>query len=240
MVVTMVDINRHKFFLLQLLKEIYSDPELASILGFKGGTALMFFYDLPRFSVDLDLDLLDPDKAGIVYHKIRDIVLKYGSIFDEAKKHFGVLVVLDYGRGERKLKIEISGRQFNSRYEIKDLLGFSVKVMVLPDMFAHKLCALTDRKIPIHRDIFDTWFFLQRRTPVNKAIVETRMKMSFGEYLERCIDLLKSLKGRHLLDGLGELTDPAMKIFVKTKLLQETIRLLRMFKEYPLFDGEKR
>jgi predicted nucleotidyltransferase component of viral defense system len=50
----MVDINRHRFLLVQILKDIYADLELANCLGFKGGTALMFFYDLPRFSVDLD------------------------------------------------------------------------------------------------------------------------------------------------------------------------------------------
>jgi len=54
----MFDINRHRFYLVQILKDVYSDLELANYLGFKGGTALMFFYDLPRFSVDLDFDLL--------------------------------------------------------------------------------------------------------------------------------------------------------------------------------------
>lgn len=63
----MFDINRHKFFMVQLLKEIYSDPELATCLGFKGGTALMLFYDLPRFSTDLDFDLLS---IGQVYQKM--------------------------------------------------------------------------------------------------------------------------------------------------------------------------
>ena len=232
---TMFDINRHKFFLLQILKDIYSDTDLANDLGFKGGTALMFFYDLPRFSVDLDFDLLFQEKTDLVYQKIRKIILKYGKVFDEAKKHYGLLVVLDYGFGERKLKIEISNRQFDSRYEIKDLLGFNVKVMVVSDMFAHKLCALTDRKTTIHRDIFDTWFFLQRRTPVNRYIVESRMNMEFEQYLEQCIARLESLKHRSLLDGLGELTDPAMKSFVKNKLLSETISLLKIFKIYPLF-----
>jgi hypothetical protein len=46
----MMDVNRHKFFLVQILKDIYSDIELANWLGFKGGTSLMFFYDLPRLS----------------------------------------------------------------------------------------------------------------------------------------------------------------------------------------------
>jgi len=34
----MVSIHKHKFFLLQILKDIYSDIELANCLGFKGGT----------------------------------------------------------------------------------------------------------------------------------------------------------------------------------------------------------
>lgn len=37
----MIDINRHKFFMLQILKDIYSTPVLAASLGFKGGTAAM-------------------------------------------------------------------------------------------------------------------------------------------------------------------------------------------------------
>jgi len=45
-----MDLNKHKFFMLQILRDIYSDLELANNLGFKGGTALMFFYNLPRFS----------------------------------------------------------------------------------------------------------------------------------------------------------------------------------------------
>lgn len=91
----MVAINKHRFFLVQLLKDIYSDPPLAVNLGFKGGTALMFFYDLPRFSVDLDFNLLDPGSENSVYLKLRQIVLKYGSIHDEAQKHYGPLILLD-------------------------------------------------------------------------------------------------------------------------------------------------
>jgi len=101
----------------------------------------MFFYDLPRFSVDLDFDLIDKSKEKVVYEKIRKIILKYGKIHDEAIKFYGLIIVLDYGAGERKLKIEISNRTFDNQYEIRNLLGIDVKVMVAPDMFAHKLCA---------------------------------------------------------------------------------------------------
>ena len=65
-----MDINRHKYFMMQVLKDIYTDSELASSLGFKGGTALMFFYNLPRFSVDLDFNLIDKTKEKRVYDKV--------------------------------------------------------------------------------------------------------------------------------------------------------------------------
>jgi len=65
--------------MVQILKDIYSDIELSNCLGFKGGSALMFFYDLPRFSVDLDFNLLDPSKEDMVYQKVRLLLLKYGT-----------------------------------------------------------------------------------------------------------------------------------------------------------------
>ena len=130
--------------MVQLLKDIYNDAELANYLGFKGGTALMLFHELPRFSVDLDFNLLMPDKYDIVYQKIRKIALKYGKIHDEAHKFNGGLIVLDYGVFERKLKIEFSKRNSNDTYEIQNILGIKIKTMILSDMFSNKLCALLD------------------------------------------------------------------------------------------------
>ncbi len=230
----MVSINKHKFFLMQILKDIYSDIELANCLGFKGGTALMFFYDLPRFSVDLDFNLLDPAKEKAVYEKVRKILSKQGKIFDEALKFYGPIIVLDYGTGERKLKVEISSRQWNNRYEIKNLLGINMQVMVASDMFAHKLCAMLDRGEVTNRDIFDSWFFMQKRTPINKDIVETRMEMPLVDYIQKCIEHLESMSDRGMLNGLGELMDEDMKKFVRSKLRTETISLLRFYKEFPI------
>jgi len=230
----MIDLNKHKFLLIQILKDVYSDIELSNCLGFKGGTALMFFYDLPRFSVDLDFNLLDKDLEDLVYNKVRKILLKYGSIYDEAKKHYGPIVVLNYGYGERKLKVEISNRVFENRYEIKNLLGINVKVLVQEDLFAHKLCALLDRKGITNRDIFDCWYFMEKRTPINKDIVEARMKMSLPEYLQQCIDLLESMNDKGLLHGIGELMEDSMKKFVQSKMRNETISLLKFYKEFPI------
>ncbi len=206
----MLDINKHKLYLFQILKDIYEDKELSGILGFKGGTALMFFYDLPKFSVDLDFNLLNPDKEKQVYNKITGIL------------------------SEHKLKIEISKRDFDDSYEIKNLLGVSIKVMVKPDMFAHKLCALMDRKAITNRDVFDCWFFMNSKTPLNKSIVEQRMGMPLPDYLQKCIDMLQTMSDKGLLNGLGELMDDEMKNFVRHKLRTESITLMKFYKQFPV------
>ena len=80
-----MDKQKHKLYMAQILSLIFKDKDLCNVLGFKGGTALMFFHGLPRFSTDLDFNLLDSDKVDIVYAKIRRILLRFGNIDDEAK-----------------------------------------------------------------------------------------------------------------------------------------------------------
>jgi hypothetical protein len=184
----------------------------------------------------LDFNLIDISKEEIVYNKIRKILLKYGTIYDEAKKFYGPIIVLDYGIGERKLKVEISNRLFDNHYEVKNLLGINMKVMVQADMFAHKLCALLDRNELTNRDIFDCHFFLQKRTPINKTIVEQRMNLPLADYIQSCIDSLEKTSDKGILNGLGELMDEETKKFVRTKLRTETIDLLRFYKEFPIIE----
>lgn len=229
----MLDLNKHKLFIVQILKDIYSDIELGNSLGFKGGTALMLFYGLPRFSVDLDFNLINEKKADTVYNKVRSIIRKYGKIKDEARKHFGIIIVLDYGQTERNLKVEISTRVVSDSYETKNFLGINVRVMCISDMFAHKLCALLDRNVLVNRDIFDCYFLMQQRTPVNKAIVEQRMKVDFSTYLEKCIVAIENVNEKRILSGLGDLMDEETKKFVKIKLKSEVVSLLKFYQKYP-------
>lgn len=230
----MIDINKHRLFLVQILKDVYSDIELAGSLGFKGGSALMFFYGLPRFSVDLDFDLIEREKEQTVFRKVHKILLRYGTIYDEAMKFFGPVIVLNYGPGERKLKIEISNRLYENRYEVKNYLGINMKVMILPDMFAHKLCALLDRETIAGRDVFDCWFFMKNRTPLNKDIIESRMQLQLADYIQTCIERVERINDKSLLQGTGELMDNVMKKFVRTKLRAETIAYLKFYKEFPI------
>jgi predicted nucleotidyltransferase component of viral defense system len=217
-----------------ILKDVYADSELAHCMGFKGGTALMLFHELPRFSVDLDFNLLQPEKGEAVYNKLRKIALKYGKIEDEALKFYGGIVVLDYGKEERKLKIEFSNRESNDRYDVKYLLGICLKVMSLSNMFSHKLCALLERREIVSRDVFDCWFLLNRQTPVIESIIEQRTGKSLSDYLQSCIEAIEQIPQKSLLNGLGELVNPELKTFIRNKLRSETIFLLNLFKELPL------
>jgi predicted nucleotidyltransferase component of viral defense system len=217
----------------QILSQIFKDKDLCNVLGFKGGTALMFFYDLPRFSTDLDFNLLDESKQDMVYEKVRRILLKYGSIDDEAKKLYGPILVLNYGKGERMLKVEISNRQYDNHYETKTLAGTDIRVLTTPDMFAHKLCAMGERLSP--RDIFDVWFFLdQLHASINENIIRQRTGKSVAEYAEWCSRRVCESSPKLLMQGLGEVIDDVRtKNFVKSKMIDETTQLLKLFAEFP-------
>ena len=101
-------------------------------------------------------------------------------------------------------------------------------VMVPEDVFAHKLMAMHERIGKTSRDIYDVWFFLQHRFPINREIVEARSKMSFDELLQTCINQLEKLSNRHILDGVGELLTPSQKDWAKAKLREDTISLLKL------------
>ena len=49
----------------------------------------------------------------MVYNKVRQILLRFGIIDDEEKKLYGPVMVLNYGKGERMLKVEMSTRQYD-------------------------------------------------------------------------------------------------------------------------------
>ncbi|MBI3274123.1 MAG: nucleotidyl transferase AbiEii/AbiGii toxin family protein [Candidatus Colwellbacteria bacterium] len=221
------DISVHKNILFQILKDIYSDTTIAPLLGFKGGTAALMFFELNRFSVDLDFDLLDESKENYVFDRIEQIAKKYGSIKEMERKRFNLLFVLSYEDKARKIKIEINRRAFGSRYELKTNLGVSMLVMARDDMFAHKLMAMHERVGKTSRDVYDVWFFLEHRWPINKEIVEKRAGMTFPELMQKCIEQLEKMNNRNILDGLGDLLTEPQKDWARAKLRTEAIFLLK-------------
>jgi len=223
-----LDYSKHKNILLQILKDIYSDTSIAPYLGFKGGTAAMMFYDLPRNSVDIDLDLLDEKKENEVFEKINKIVSNYGKIIDSYMQRFNLRNVISYDPKAQNIKVEVNRRQFGSKYEMKTLLGISMLVMVQEDMFAHKLMAMLERIGKTSRDIFDVEYFAKNNWLINRKIVEERSGVSYKEALEKCIEVLEKMDNEHILDGLGELLTDAQKDSARAKLKADTIFILKV------------
>ncbi len=224
-------ISTHKTILFQILKDIYSDTTISPFLGFKGGTAALMFYNLSRFSVDLDFDLLNESKKDFVFKRIINIIKKYGTLKESYKKRFNLFCLLSYEDKAHNIKVEVNRRQFGSKYEIKTYLGVSMKVMVPEDMFANKIMAMYERIGKTSRDIYDVWFFLKNRFPINKEIVEKRSKMNFDSLIKKCIERLKKMDNRHILDGVGELLTTSQKDWARAKLREETIVLLKLHLE---------
>jgi len=222
-----LDYSKHKNILLQILKDIYSDTSIAPHLGFKGGTAALLFYDLTRDSVDLDFDLLDESKEQAVFEKIQKIVAGYGKIVDSRIKRFNLVNIISYDTKSQNIKVEVNRRQFGSKYDLKTLLGISMLVMVREDMFAHKLMAMHERVGKTSRDIYDVWFFLKNNWPINKEIIEQRSGKSFKGLLQATAEQLEKMENRNILVGLGEFLPESQKDWVRAKLCDETIFLLK-------------
>lgn len=225
----MVNIDLHRSIFVNILREIYSDALLRGVLGFKGGTAAMLFYELPRFSVDLDFDLLDPEKKEAVFQKLKEILPRFGNLTQAVDKKYTLFLLLNYKKRERNLKIEISKRPAKSDYELKNYLGISMLVMKKNDMIAGKLSALLTRKKLATRDLFDLWFFLSNGWEINEKVVAEKTGLSLFEGLKKAVGIVKAIKKTELLAGLGDLLDNKQKAWVKKKLQDELIFQLRLY-----------
>lgn len=225
----MLDKYRHKIILIKILKEIYSDPEIRNILGFKGGTAAYLFYRLPRLSVDLDFDLLDETKKELILKKIPLILKLFGKILEATEKKNTLFFLLSYQKGERKIKIEISKRPIKSHFETKNYLGIPVLLMKKEEMIAGKLSAFLTRKKFASRDLFDLWFFLKNEWEIDEEFFRNKTGLGLKQGLKQAIRKLNLIKSTQLLQGLGELLDEKQKNWVKDNLKKELAFYLKLY-----------
>lgn len=230
----MFDKNKHKTKLYQILTEIYRDPFLASSLGFKGGTACFFFYNLPRFSGDLDFDIISKKEEKTlnkIYKCLEAIADKLEfSIKDKNIKRNTIFFLLSYGKDERNIKIEVLLRNFSHSYEIKNFFGFNMKVMSQADMCANKLVAITERKKTALRDFFDAHFFLTKGWDINEEIILSRTGKSLKDYLKYLkIFTEKYITSKNILQGIGELLDEKQKIWMRENFKKEFLGVLDFY-----------
>ena len=219
----------HHTYLIKILKKIYNDPSLRNILGFKGGTAAVLFYNLPRVSVDLDFDLLDENKKNLVLEKIKKIIDPVGEIIESIEKRYTLFFLLSYKKDERKIKIEISKRPVKTVYEVKNYLGIPILVMNKEEMIAGKMSTFLTRKKFASRDLFDLWYFLRENWKIDENFLKEKTNFDKEKAIKMSIRKTKDIKSEQLLQGLGDFLDEKQKYWVKNKLKEETIFLLNLY-----------
>lgn len=64
----------------------------------------MFFYDLPRFSVDLDFNLLDSSQKPAVFAKLQKLLPRFGKLAEAGEKRFTLFYLRLYREGVYKNK----------------------------------------------------------------------------------------------------------------------------------------
>lgn len=220
----------------QILRDIYSDTSISSLVGFKGGTCAHFFYSLTRFSVDLDFDLFSTDEATqkLVHEKIRGMLGKYGDIKNDYIKRNTIFFLLSYGDADHNVKVEVNVRilmpDIKEHYEVKEYLGISMLVGKKDYLFASKLVALTTRNETAMRDIYDVWFFCTNHWDINVEVIRARTDKTIKEYMADCIPVVEAVKDNEILRGLAELLPGEKeKAWVKTHLRKEVVFLLKNY-----------
>jgi predicted nucleotidyltransferase component of viral defense system len=216
----MLNIERHKQVLSKLLIDLARQKTVSAQLGFKGGTALYFFYDLDRFSVDLDFDWLGDENFDL--SSLDSIVEKNLTVLEKRKKYFTWLWIGSYEKGFQRVKVEINTRKYPNQYEARDFRGYSIRVMKPEYMLAHKLCAILDRKNLQNRDLYDAWFMFNKGFSSNEEIVELRTGKKLKAYLNDLLEFVNALpNGYDVLNGLGEVVDERKKNWIKNNMLDE-------------------
>jgi len=230
----------------QILRDIYSDTSISSLIGFKGGTCAYFFYGLTRFSIDLDFDLFSSDlpaeasaQAGeatqkLVYKKIDGMLGKYGEIKDHCLKRNTIFFLLSYGDADHNVKVEVNVRiltpDIREHYEMKKYLGISLLAGKKDYLFASKLAALTTRSQTAMRDIYDVWFFGTNHWDINAEVIKARTGKTIKEYMADCLPVVEAVKDNEILRGLAELLPGEKeKAWVKTHLRKEVVFLLKNY-----------
>ena len=228
--------EKHQLIMGQILRDIYSDTSISSLIGFKGGTCAYFFYGLTRFSVDLDFDLFSSDEATqkLVYEKISGMLGKYGEVKDHYIKRNTIFFLLSYGAADHNVKVEVNVRilmpDIREHYEMKEYLGISLLAAKKDYLFVSKLVALTDRRLLAMRDIYDIWFFAKNSWDINVEVLKARTGKTIREHIADCIPIVEAVKDNEILRGLAELLPGKKeKAWVKTHLRKETAFLLKNY-----------
>ena len=184
--------------LADILRFLNSNMLTRKILGLKGGTAInLTIFDLPRLSVDIDLDYAVNDSR-------EEMMKRRELITEDIKKYLSTENYTFTARSKSRHSLDsfvfayktLSGSTDNIKIEINYSLrahifniefrptvaraivpGFSVNSLAAPEIFAGKINALLSRTAP--RDLYDVYYMIEagffqeknERDMLRKAVV---------------------------------------------------------------------
>jgi len=94
-------------------------------------------------------------------------------------------------------------------------------------MAAGKLSALLTRKKFAARDLFDLWYILSQDWQIDEHSLKNQTHLSLKDALNKALNKIKSVHKKQLLQGVGELIDEKQKNWIKDKLKNELIFLIK-------------
>jgi len=184
--------NAEKDYLLELLLYILSDYRRS--LVFKGGTALYKFYNLNRFSEDIDFDVIgkrfDIDKVIKKIIRHLELVGMQRTIFEKTENgneiniRFAIRGPLYDGSKNSisRVTINISKRERPISHIEKLLVttypeipSFELSVLDVEEIAAEKIRCILTREKP--RDIYDLWFLSKKGITIDVPLVDKKLKI---------------------------------------------------------------
>ncbi|MBI4972636.1 MAG: nucleotidyl transferase AbiEii/AbiGii toxin family protein [Candidatus Omnitrophica bacterium] len=173
-----------------ILNSIYKH-KFGRLMFFTGGTALRFFYNMPRFSEDLDFDT-----KRLSFGEFKEIIekgvgkglsqegLNYKIYLEKRNRLFTAelnfpdlmkVYNLTDNRGmDLMIKVEVYKPQWDleSESQVLSLYGYNLSCVLLSqgNLLSEKLGALFNRKRG--RDVYDSLFMLKKKFPFNKNVLQ--------------------------------------------------------------------
>ncbi|MCF8142344.1 MAG: nucleotidyl transferase AbiEii/AbiGii toxin family protein [Deltaproteobacteria bacterium] len=201
--------------------------DAGSQIAFKGGTALKLFYDLPRYSEDIDYDVLPGGLPDGLIGIIKSLCTKKRwEVTDNALKYHTILVELRFRGPDRNfhIKIEISTREKELKTAILPLRGVPIVTLEPSFLMTEKLLTYLDRQAG--RDIFDTWFILNGAYPLDEAMI-ARAFENRSAFFQALLNTVKTADPKKILRDTGKLLNQDYRNWIQTSFLADLERLIK-------------